>query len=50
MVLGAQGAGGNAATGIEGLATRNGIHAYGVVPEGPRAEGARYDAPRRRRK
>jgi peptide/nickel transport system substrate-binding protein len=33
VVLGAQGAGGNAATRIEGLATRNGQYAYGVLPE-----------------
>jgi len=33
IVLGAQGAGGNAATRIEGLATRNGTYAYGVLPE-----------------
>jgi peptide/nickel transport system substrate-binding protein len=33
LVLGAQGAGGNAATRIEGLATRNGMYAYGVLPE-----------------
>jgi peptide/nickel transport system substrate-binding protein len=33
VVLGAQGAGGNAATRIEGLATKNGTYAYGVLPE-----------------
>ena len=33
VVLGAQGAGGNAATRIEGLATKNGQYAYGVLPE-----------------
>ena len=33
IVLGAQGAGGNAATRIEGVATRNGTYAYGVLPE-----------------
>jgi len=33
IVLGAQGAGGNAATRIEGLATRGGMFAYGVLPE-----------------
>jgi peptide/nickel transport system substrate-binding protein len=33
IVLGAQGAGGNAATRIEGLATRGGMYAYGVLPE-----------------
>jgi ABC-type transport system substrate-binding protein len=33
IVLGAQGAGGNAATRIEGVATKNGIYAYGVLPE-----------------
>ncbi len=33
IVLGAQGAGGNAATRIEGLATRGGTYAYGVLPE-----------------
>ena len=33
IVLGAQGAGGNAATRIEGLATSSGIYAYGVLPE-----------------
>jgi peptide/nickel transport system substrate-binding protein len=33
VVLGAQGAGGNAATRIEGLATRGGMFAYGVLPE-----------------
>jgi peptide/nickel transport system substrate-binding protein len=33
VVLGAQGAGGNAATRIEGVATKNGIYAYGVLPE-----------------
>jgi peptide/nickel transport system substrate-binding protein len=33
IVLGAQGAGGNAATRIEGLATKNGTYAYGVLPE-----------------
>ena len=33
VVLGAQGAGGNAATRIEGLATRTGRYAYGVLPE-----------------
>jgi peptide/nickel transport system substrate-binding protein len=33
LVLGAQGAGGNAATRIEGVATKNGIYAYGVLPE-----------------
>ena len=30
---GAQGAGGNAATRIEGVATKSGIYAYGVLPE-----------------
>ena len=33
VVLGAQGAGGNAATRIEGLATPTGRYAYGVLPE-----------------
>jgi peptide/nickel transport system substrate-binding protein len=33
IVLGAQGAGGNAATRIEGLATKGGMYAYGVLPE-----------------
>jgi peptide/nickel transport system substrate-binding protein len=33
IVLGAQGAGGNAATRIEGVATKNGTYAYGVLPE-----------------
>jgi peptide/nickel transport system substrate-binding protein len=33
VVLGALGAGGNAATRVEVLATKNGIYAYGVVPE-----------------
>ena len=33
IVLAAQGAGGNAATRIEAVATRNGIYAYGVLPE-----------------
>lgn len=33
IVLGAHGAGGNAATRIEGLATRGGLFAYGVLPE-----------------
>ena len=33
IILGAQGAGGNAATRIEGLATRGGLYAYGVLPE-----------------
>jgi peptide/nickel transport system substrate-binding protein len=33
VVLGAQGAGGNAATRIEGVATKNGTYAYGVLPE-----------------
>ncbi len=33
IVLGAQGAGGNAATRIEGMATRGGLYAYGVLPE-----------------
>ena len=33
IVLGAQGAGGNAATRIEALATRGGRYAYGVLPE-----------------
>src|SRR5256884_7939213 len=33
IVLGAQGAGGNAATRIEALATRGGMFAYGVLPE-----------------
>jgi peptide/nickel transport system substrate-binding protein len=33
VVLGAQGAGGNAATRIEGLATKHGQYAYGVLPE-----------------
>jgi peptide/nickel transport system substrate-binding protein len=32
-LLAAQGAGGNAATRIEGLATRGGLYAYGVLPE-----------------
>jgi peptide/nickel transport system substrate-binding protein len=33
LVLGAQGAGGNAATRIEGVATKGGLYAYGVLPE-----------------
>jgi peptide/nickel transport system substrate-binding protein len=33
LVLPAQGAGGNAATRIEGIATKDGINAYGVLPE-----------------
>jgi peptide/nickel transport system substrate-binding protein len=33
IVLAAQGAGGNAATRIEPLATKNGLYAYGVLPE-----------------
>jgi len=33
IVLGAQGAGGNAATRVEAVATRNGTYAYGVLPE-----------------
>jgi ABC-type transport system substrate-binding protein len=33
VVLAAQGAGGNAATRIEPMATKNGIYAYGVLPE-----------------
>ena len=33
IVLGAQGAGGNAATRIEALATKEGRYAYGVLPE-----------------
>ena len=33
IILGAQGAGGNAATRIEGMATRGGMYAYGVLPE-----------------
>jgi ABC-type transport system substrate-binding protein len=33
VVLGAQGAGGNAATRIEGVATHGGAYAYGVLPE-----------------
>jgi peptide/nickel transport system substrate-binding protein len=33
VVLPAQGAGGNAATRIEGIATKGGLNAYGVVPE-----------------
>ena len=33
VVLGGQGAGGNAATRIEGIATKGGINAYGVLPE-----------------
>jgi len=33
IVLGAQGAGGNAATRIEGVATKQGRYAYGVLPE-----------------
>ena len=33
VVLGVQGAGGNAATRIEGVATRGGRYAYGVLPE-----------------
>ncbi len=33
IVVGAQGAGGNAATRIEGLATKGGMFAYGVLPE-----------------
>jgi ABC-type transport system substrate-binding protein len=32
-VLGAQGAGGNAATRIEAVATHGGMYAYGVLPE-----------------
>jgi peptide/nickel transport system substrate-binding protein len=33
VVLGAQGAGGNAATRLEALATRDGAYCYGVLPE-----------------
>ena len=33
VLLAAQGAGGNAATRIEPMATKNGIYAYGVLPE-----------------
>src|SRR5512145_1495892 len=33
IVMGVQGAGGNAATRIEGLATKNGRYAYGTLPE-----------------
>src|SRR5438128_2796242 len=33
VLLAAQGAGGNAATRIEGVATKNGLYAYGVLPE-----------------
>src|SRR5262245_29903238 len=33
VVLAAQGAGGNAATRIEAMATRGGMYAYGVLPE-----------------
>jgi peptide/nickel transport system substrate-binding protein len=33
VLLAAQGAGGNAATRIEGVATRGGLYAYGVLPE-----------------
>jgi peptide/nickel transport system substrate-binding protein len=33
IVLAAQGAGGNAATRIEGMATRGGMYAHGVLPE-----------------
>jgi peptide/nickel transport system substrate-binding protein len=33
VVLGAQGAGGNAATRIESMATKHGFYAYGVLPE-----------------
>jgi len=33
VLLAAQGAGGNAATRIEGVATRGGLYATGVVPE-----------------
>jgi len=33
IVMGAQGAGGNAATRIEGVATKQGRYAYGVLPE-----------------
>jgi peptide/nickel transport system substrate-binding protein len=33
VLLAAQGAGGNAATRIEGVATRSGLYAYGVLPE-----------------
>jgi peptide/nickel transport system substrate-binding protein len=33
VVLGGQGAGGNAATRIEGVATKGGAYAYGVLPE-----------------
>ena len=33
VVLAAQGAGGNAATRVEGMATKNGTYAYGVLPE-----------------
>src|SRR5205085_1197165 len=33
VLLAAQGAGGNTATRIEGVATKNGLYAYGVLPE-----------------
>jgi len=33
VLLAAQGAGGNAATRIEGVATKGGLYAYGVLPE-----------------
>jgi peptide/nickel transport system substrate-binding protein len=33
VLLAAQGAGGNAATRIEGVATKGGLYAYGVIPE-----------------
>jgi peptide/nickel transport system substrate-binding protein len=33
IVLAAQGAGGNAATRVEAVATRGGMYAYGVLPE-----------------
>jgi peptide/nickel transport system substrate-binding protein len=33
VLLAAQGAGGNAATRIEGVATKDGLYAYGVLPE-----------------
>ena len=33
VVLAAQGAGGNAATRVEAMATKNGLYAYGVLPE-----------------
>ena len=33
VLLAAQGAGGNAATRIEGVATKQGLYAYGVLPE-----------------